>query len=290
MTDKLTESFEWSKGLDGLPKDRLLKAVAKTLRPTIHTEDPAYPVRVFAEEELMKNARSLIGRPVGLNHAQIPIYGAYVVDSEWNEPAKQLEAILFLPPEYIRRVAEGLIKNVSIEYTWRDTEKTEVGTRFKGLGITRVDLVEGLPPGDPAAVVSLFETAERRGVVLAEVTTTTATAPETPPTPVAPMAPAPPAPTPAPTAPLPGTPPAPVEDVAELKAAVTRLSNQLTEQEQKHHKEVADAVRKAKQELAAKVDAALIKNPMIMRHQGARLARMANDVKKALGEAIESNK
>lgn len=166
---KLSESFEWSRGIEGLPQERLLKVIAKTTAPTIHPEDPTFPVRVFAETELMKNARSLIGRAVGRNHEQMPIYGAYAVDADWNELEKQLEAILFVPSEYVHKVAEGIIKNASIEYTWRDTKQTEAGTEFIGLGITRVDLVEGLPAGDPNAVVSLFESSEKRGVVLAEI-------------------------------------------------------------------------------------------------------------------------
>ena len=164
------ESFEWAKKIEDLPQNRLLKIIAKTTAPTIHPEDPVFPVREFAETELMKNARSLIGRPIGLNHQTMPIYGAYAVDADWNEAQKQLEAIAFVPEEYIRKVEEGLIKTASIEYTWRDTRQTATGTEFIGLGITRVDLVEGMQAGDPNAVVSLFETAEKRGVLLAEVT------------------------------------------------------------------------------------------------------------------------
>lgn len=163
------ESFEWAKKIEDLPQGRLLKIVAKTTAPTIHPEDPVFPVREFAETELMKNARSLIGRPIGLNHQTMPIYGAYAVDADWNEAQKQLEAIAFVPEEYIKKVEEGLIKTASIEYTWRDTKQTATGTEFIGLGITRVDLVEGMQAGDPNAIVSLFETVEKRGVILAEI-------------------------------------------------------------------------------------------------------------------------
>lgn len=298
MPPTLTESFEWSKGIDGLPKNRLLKAVAKTLAPTIHPEDPTFPIRLFAELEMMKNARSLIGRPVGLNHSQMPIYGAYGVDCDWNELEKQLEAILFVPEEYIRKVAEGKIKNVSIEYTWRDTKQTDAGTEFTGLGITRVDLVEGLEAGDPNAVVSLFEATEKRGVVLAEIMPQKLGEPcmagtdyidfadcvaknqdkadpeaycgaikaQTEATPPAKV-----------EVPL-GTPPC-APKTAELEATITKMASQIQTLEKERGKAIEDARNSAKQEVIAKVDAAIPKN-MMTRNGGA--IQLIRSVRKAL--------
>jgi len=298
MPNLLTESFEWTKGIDNLPKGRLLKAIAKTTRPTIHPEDTTFPIRLFAEIELMKNARSLIGRPVGLNHAQMPIYGAYAVDADWNELEKQLETLLFVPDEYIRKVAEGKIKNVSIEYTWRDTKQTDAGTEFIGLGITRVDLVEGLDAGDPNAIVSLFEATEKRGVVLAEIIPQKLGEPcmagtdyvdfadcvaknqdkadpeaycgaikaqteATPPTKV--------------EVPL-GTPPC-APKTAELEATITKMSGTIAELEKSRALAIEDARKSAKQEIIAKVDAAIPKN-MMTRNGGA--IQLIKSVRKVL--------
>lgn len=170
----LKEAFEWinlaEKGK--IPKDRLLKVVAKTPATTIHPEDPNYPIRIFAEAQLMRNAASLVGRPVGLDHAKYPIYGAYVIDSEWNDIEKQLEALLLVPPSYVKKVENGNIKRSSIEYTWRSTKKSKEGTgkEFVGLSINRIDLLEKLNPGDSDSVVKLFEGKKRVGTMLAEVT------------------------------------------------------------------------------------------------------------------------
>jgi len=314
MDNLLHESFEWSKGIDGLPKNRLLKAVAKTLAPTIHPEDPTFPVRLFAELEMMKNARSLIGRPIGLNHVQMPIYGAYGVDCDWNELQKQLEVILFVPEEYVKKVAEGKIKNVSIEYTWRDTKQTDAGTEFTGLGITRVDLVEGLEAGDPNAIVSLFEATEKRGVVLAEIMPQKLGEPcagytdfadcvaknqdkgnpeaycgaikaqtETagngdPPTPQNSSIPL--------KAEVPlGTPPC-APKVTELEAAITKMAGQIQELEKSKASAIDNAQKSAKQEIADKVNKSmpnnLMRNPLAI--------RIIKDVRKVLRDEVGPTK
>jgi len=171
------ESFEWINlaEVDKLPKDRLLKIVAKTPATTFHPEDPKYPVRVFAETQLMRNAASLVGRPVGSNHSPLPIFGAYAVDSEWNEQEKQLEALLLVPPQYVKKVADGLITHASVEYTWRDIkDKGKDGKEFIGLSINRIDLLEGDlkdMAGDKRAAVTLFEATKKSGMLLTEITT-----------------------------------------------------------------------------------------------------------------------
>ncbi len=170
-----TESFEWINltETDKLPKDRLLKVIAKTPTPTIHPEDPNYPVRVFAETQLMRNAASLVGRPVGVNHSKLPIYGAYAVDSEWNEIEHQLESLLLVPLQYVKKVHDGDITHASIEYTWRDiVDKGKDGKEFIGLSINRIDLLEGElkdMAGDTRATVTLFEAAKKEGKLLVEL-------------------------------------------------------------------------------------------------------------------------
>jgi len=156
------ESFEWVEA-NGLPKDRMLKLIAKTTLPTIHPEDPDNPVRLFKESELRLAGRSLTGRPVGMNHQDKPILGAQVIDSEYNELEKQVEAIIYVPSEYISKVRKGDISKCSIEYTWRDINKTTQGSEFVGLNIYRVDMLEGEQPGDRDASVMLFESQNKKG-------------------------------------------------------------------------------------------------------------------------------
>lgn len=169
---KLKESFEWLSKPEDLPKDRLLKIVAKTPSPegtTIHLEDKDYPVRIFKEEEINKNARSLIGTVLGWNH-ESRIVPSYVVDTEYNKEEKQLEALAFVPESIIEKVKKGEIKQASIEYDWRGENKTEDGIEFEGLRIFRVDLLDKEhQAGDKNTQVSLFEAKERTGRILGEM-------------------------------------------------------------------------------------------------------------------------
>jgi len=164
---KLLESFEWLKVPEDISKDHLVKVVAKTNLPTIHPDDPEYPVRLFPEEELKKSARSLAHRPVGLNHKKV-IDNAIVVDSEYNPETKAIEALLYLPKEYIRKIREGKIKHVSVEYRWREEERKEEGVEFRGLIFDRIDLLENMEPGDPYTSISLFESKGGRIVMSLE--------------------------------------------------------------------------------------------------------------------------
>lgn len=166
--ETLKESFEWVNPKD-LPKDRLLKVIMKTPETTIHPEDPEYPKRVFKVEELIQNGKSLIGSRVGYNHQGL-IMSSMVVDSEWNKLEEQLEGILYVPKGIIQKVREGKINQASIEYHWRDEKKTEEGTEFEGLHIFRIDLLEGKKAGDHKTSVTLFESKERRGRFLMEMT------------------------------------------------------------------------------------------------------------------------
>jgi len=296
------ESFEWIKGAGNLPKDRLLKVVAKTTAPTLHPEDPNYPIRIFAETELMRNAASLVGRPVGRNHEPLPIFGAYAVDSEWNDAEKQLEALLFVPSEDVQKVKDKLIKECSIEYTWRDETKTDEGTKFNGLGITRIDLVEGLKPGDPNAIVSLFETVEKHGVILAEISLDESAVPPETGTPkttaerakdhfkisdedwkaLSPEAQK------AKTDALPptGTGRKEADRIVELEGAVTRLTETVEKYKTEQSSKIAEAVKEAKESVIKKVEAQL-PGIFIQRQGAGGLARLTQNIKRVLREARE---
>jgi hypothetical protein len=144
---KLFESYEWVKIPDNLPKENLVMCIAKTTKTTIHAEDKDYPARIFKPEELKDAARSLAQRPIGINHMSI-IEGAFVVDANWNDIDQSIEALLFVPTYFMRKIKEGIINKVSVEYTWREEEKTKEGTVFKGFVFNRVDLLERINAGD----------------------------------------------------------------------------------------------------------------------------------------------
>lgn len=155
----LKESFEWAPpGIAQIPKGNLLKLIAKTEATTYHPQDPEYPVRKFTAKELERAARTLIGRPLGSNHEAMPIYGAYILDSEYAN--EEVQSIAYAPTAWVDKVRAGLIGRCSIEYTWRG-EKRNGGVEFEGLVFTRVDLLEGLKPGDKGSAVTLYEALDK---------------------------------------------------------------------------------------------------------------------------------
>ena len=140
-------SYEWAKIPTDLNKSNLVLVTAKTSKPTIHPEDTDYPIRIFPIEELRERAATLAQRPVGFNHLTL-IDGAFTVDAQWNENEKAIEALLYLPNLYMDKIKNGDIDKVSVEYIWRDEVRTEKGVEFKGLVFNRIDLLEGMNPGD----------------------------------------------------------------------------------------------------------------------------------------------
>lgn len=156
MENTKYESYEWAKYPDNLPRSNLVLITAKTTRPTIHPEDPEYPIRIFKVEELREAARSLAQRVVGLNHLA-EIEGAFTVDAQWNEQEQAVEALLFLPTVWMNKIRRKEIKKVSVEYTWRNEKRSESGVEFMGLVFNRVDLLSNINPGDGATQIKLVE-------------------------------------------------------------------------------------------------------------------------------------
>lgn len=163
VKSKKESPYTWAVIPDDLPRDNLVLITAKTIENTIHPEDPDYTIRVFKPEELKEAARSLAQRVVGLNHGPI-IQGAFTVDAQWNEEEKAVEALLFLPNLWIRKVREGIESNgergiykVSVEYTWRTEKREGNKVEFSGLVFNRVDLLENISPGDKLTNITLVE-------------------------------------------------------------------------------------------------------------------------------------
>jgi len=155
-----TESFEWVEKKPTIPsgvKGGYLKIIAKTKDPTYHEDE----TRIFLPEELAANSRSLIGRALTFNHgAEIP--DTVIVDSEYNPKEEQIECIAFVPDTVIDRVRKKEIKHSSIEFIWRSLITKGKEAIFKGLSIIGLSLLD-IEPGDPNAVVTLFEDGSDKG-------------------------------------------------------------------------------------------------------------------------------
>ena len=173
----LKESFTWvdeSGAALPIPKNQLIKLVSKTESTTYHPGDVQYPIRRFAGEELRRAARTLVGKPIGRNHESLPIRGAYVLDSEYDEVGSAVESIGYVPASWIDKIKTGKVNRCSVEYSWRKENRCEADNScmFEGLIFTRVDLLEGIPPGDPNSAVQLFESTNKdpqAGIFIADI-------------------------------------------------------------------------------------------------------------------------
>lgn len=156
-------AYDWAKIPIDLPRENLVLITAKTTNPTVHPEDPEYTVRIFNPDELKEAARSLAQRAVGLDH-NVLIEGAFTVDANWNETEQAVEALLYLPTPYIKKVRDKQITKVSVEYTWRDEKREGKQVEFKGLVFNRVDLLSARRPGDSNTEIKLL-TESKRGLM-----------------------------------------------------------------------------------------------------------------------------
>ena len=158
--EKAVESFEWLTKKPSPPpgiKGGYLKIVAKTKANTVHGKD----TRVFLPEELQENSRSLIGRPLSFNHKD-EISNSLISDSQYNSKEGQLECSAWVPQDILDRVKKKEITHSSIEFSWRETESKDEGIVFHGLQIYGLSLLD-TKPGDPGAIVSLYEDNSLKG-------------------------------------------------------------------------------------------------------------------------------
>ena len=111
----------------------------------------------YTEEELKYAGRTLIDKPIGINHErQLPFPANKVADSEFE--SSRVEAVVKVEDEETNRLFEtGKIKNVSIEARFRTADVGEVLVP-RGIAFTRLDLLtEGVTPGDPLTSIRLWE-------------------------------------------------------------------------------------------------------------------------------------
>jgi hypothetical protein len=102
---------------------------------------------VYTEDELIRAARTLIGKPVSLNHEK-PLPGVEIVDAEYEDGA--VECILRVEdPEIARKIDNEEILHVSVEADYREAEAANgikpKGLIFTGLALLTKDVLPGVP-------------------------------------------------------------------------------------------------------------------------------------------------
>jgi len=143
------EAFMWAAPLFTLlKKDEKAKYYrVEALFPTVSMNR-----NVYTEDELVRGARTLIGKPVNLNHEQ-SVHGVEIVDAEYEDGA--VEVILRVENEdLIGKIDNGEILHVSIEASCRmrpvQMVDDEIGWGCEGLVFTGLALLtKNVLPGVP---------------------------------------------------------------------------------------------------------------------------------------------
>ena len=139
----------------------LYRVYGEAIHPmrTFHPNE--YPaVRVYLEEELVKAAESLTGKPFVMDH-KTALPSPNKVTSCWWDATRQTVAYEGEVEPYVARwIREGDIKGVSIELDWAIPGGSIAyvdGFAAKGFKFTGLTLVRTLEPGDKEAFIKLRE-------------------------------------------------------------------------------------------------------------------------------------
>lgn len=139
---QVKEDFQWAAG-----KLALLKFDENAKYYKVEALFPVESMNgvVYEEEELIRAARTLIGKPVNLNH-QKPLEGVEIVDAEYENGA--VECILRVENKDIQKmIDDGEILHVSIEADYRMLEESirPKGLVFTGLALLTKETLPGVP-------------------------------------------------------------------------------------------------------------------------------------------------
>ncbi len=133
--------------------------IGKAIHPvkTVHPEE--WPgVRVYFEDELKKAADSLRGVPLLLDHNQQ--LNGKVSDAWYADGAVEFVADLD-DPKVFGWMGDGTIRHCSVEYEWDNLEKVD-GVAPRGITFTGLSLLKAYEPGDPSAMVQVWEAIVKR--------------------------------------------------------------------------------------------------------------------------------
>lgn len=133
--------------------------------PAIHVGTTGFPgmtdaegfprLRRYDEDELMRAARTLIGKPVNLNHVKYPDASKnFVIWAEYDTQTQGVMSYVYVEDKEINLLYdEGQINAASVEYAALDLPRFDgiapTGILFSGLALLTKDVI----PGDPKTSV-----------------------------------------------------------------------------------------------------------------------------------------
>jgi len=164
--ESVKESFEWLTEKPKMEADEHGIRLYKVRCINVTTSDN---LNTYVSEELRRAARTLIGKPINLNHSVYNLQGVNIVkDAEYNDNA--LEAIIQVSDPTVNRLYdEGKIHHGSIEADYRYAMHLNSGLLPLGLILQGYAfLSDDVRPGDTGSNVQLWE--KRRDSVFATIT------------------------------------------------------------------------------------------------------------------------
>jgi hypothetical protein len=153
MKAELEESLSWAGDLQILkPYGHLIRGEAIHPIKTLHPEE--WPsLRVYLEEELERAAKSLIGKPLFLDHwrrLEGEVLGAHYEDGAIEYVADLRDE------EVLQMIRDGQIKHASVQFEWRTLENVN-GVAPRGITFEHLSLLKDMQPGDPMSTVEIWE-------------------------------------------------------------------------------------------------------------------------------------
>jgi hypothetical protein len=148
----LKESFSWLQALEPPNNSRYIKIVALNAGSTLNRN-------LYLDEELMRAARTLIGKPVWYGPSHDPASKIQVGAVEWAEyEDRRVECLASVNEETYNLVKNGEILHSSIEANYLYNETSNNLLEPKGLIFTGILLLpKDVQPGDPNTSVTVLE-------------------------------------------------------------------------------------------------------------------------------------
>jgi len=161
---KPQEKFNWAK--------TLIRFAKEDKENKYYRVEALFPVssmnhNVYTEDELIRAARTLIGKPVNMNHESPPLEGVEIVDAEYEDGAVEVLLSVSRDAEFngkkiVDMIDNGEIMHVSVEGSCRIRKIVyadgEVGFSCEGLVLTGLALLQkDVLPGVPLTRIEPVE-------------------------------------------------------------------------------------------------------------------------------------
>jgi len=149
LKEQVLESFQWMGTFKPLRGKNQIKGTALNVGKTRNR-------RLYSEDELLRSARTLEGKPLLINHDWRREVGE-VIDSEYEDEAVEYVAEV-TDATIMEKIRKKIIKHVSPKSEFRTRDITSEGEKPHGIIFVELSLIEPPEqPGDPETSIMIME-------------------------------------------------------------------------------------------------------------------------------------